>query len=73
MSEDAPDDDLEPIPEYPGQDPDAAEPGPYTDGYGLSGTVDSGYDIDRSTDRRRDTGSAGPDDGTDDPELGDDD
>lgn len=44
MSEDP----LDPIPDEPGQDPEAAEPGPYTDGYGLSGTLDSGYDIDRS-------------------------
>ena len=44
MSEDS----LAPIPDEPGQDPDAAEPGPYTDGYGLSGTLDSGYDLDRS-------------------------
>ena len=43
MSEDS----LAPIPDEPGQDPDAAEPGPYTDGYGLSGTLDSGYDLDR--------------------------
>ena len=33
------------IPDEPGQDPDAAEPGPYTDGYGLSGSLDSGYEL----------------------------
>ena len=34
-----------PIPDEPGQDPDAALQEPVTDGYGLSGTPDSGYDL----------------------------
>jgi hypothetical protein len=49
MSEDP----MAPIPDQPGQDPEAAEPGPWTDGYVLSGTLDSGYDVDRSDDARR--------------------
>lgn len=47
------DDPLAPIADEPGQDPSCAEPGPHNDGYGLSGTLDSGYDIDRSGDYRR--------------------
>lgn len=77
MSEDPSDrDDLEPIPEYPGQDPDAAEPGPWTDGYGLSGTLDSGYEIDRSQDARRaeaSASSAADDDETERDDAADDD
>lgn len=34
-----------PIPDQPGQDPDAVEPGEHTDGYGFSGTLDSGYEL----------------------------
>ncbi|WP_199425092.1 hypothetical protein [Actinotalea solisilvae] len=34
-----------PIPDEPGQDPDAPLAEPVTDGYGLSGTPDSGYDL----------------------------
>ena len=63
MSEDS----LEPIPDEPGQDPGAAEPGPYTDGYGLSGTLDSGYDLDRSAE-----GAAAVADGADGADGGDD-
>lgn len=39
------DDDLTPIPEFPGEDPERGADEPHTDGHGLSGTLDSGYDL----------------------------
>jgi hypothetical protein len=63
------DDPLAPIPDLPGQDPDAAEPGPWTDGFGLSDTPDSGYDIDRSKDGRATSGSRPAEDDDDSEDL----
>ena len=66
---------LAPIPDEPGQDTDAAEPGPWTDGHGLSGSLDSGYDIDRSADEGADRpdavgGTGSGSDGEDAADLG---
>ena len=34
------------IPEFPGEDPEGLVDEPHTDSHGLSGSLDSGYDLD---------------------------
>lgn len=53
-----------PVPDQPGQDPEAPQQTPVTDGYGFSDSPDAGYDLGHEGPAEP-SGTAQPGDGTD--------